>query len=106
MAYKKQYTLPNGVPLTHFRITTYRLDYATREVSTLVSGYVTPTVLAPAAPVFAKLRLVGERFDATVGKGALAAAEEDVNAILYKALQTDPVICDAGPDFFRDAEPC
>jgi hypothetical protein len=103
MSYTKQHQLPTGATVSVYKIDSTRIDYASREASVLVSAYVDATQTRPLIPIFAKLRLTADRFDALVSKQAQATSEHDFNAILYQAMRTEPVICDAGSDFFTDA---
>lgn len=118
MALSKQYTAPDGIPLSHFRLMPGRIDPVAREASFHVAAYVNASVPsnkpAKGYEIFAKLRLTGDKFDLYLSKSALTAAAivgHDIYAVLYLALkietQTGPeqcVICDAGSNFFADAE--
>lgn len=103
MSFTKLHRLPSNGTTSVYRVQQYRVDYNAREASAIVSAYCDAVATVPLIPVFAKLRLTGDRFDATLGKARLRGSR-DINACLYEALTTDPVVSDAGPDFFKDAE--
>jgi hypothetical protein len=102
MAFQKPHTTGAGIPLNYYRISTARIDYATKEASVIFEAMTSAQAAQPAVPVFAKLRLHGEVFDKWFSKAALAG--EDVNAQAYRAAKAEGVICDAGASFFADAE--
>jgi hypothetical protein len=108
MALSKSHTLLNGVTVKHYRVMPYYIDYMVRESSACVAAYVNALVpdSEAAVPVFAQLRLSGDKFDEYLSKAVLSAPDApDTLTQLYKALKAEPgsVKCDLGGDFFADA---
>lgn len=105
MSFKKSHILPSRAIVSVYRVQQYRIDYLAREASAIIAGYCDAEATVPIVPIFAKIRLEGARFDAYLSKAALRDGQDDINAAFYKAMVSDPVVCDAGADFFRDAQP-
>jgi hypothetical protein len=107
----KPHTTARGTQLNCYRLMPGRVDPLTSEASFIVSGYANASIPknTPTIEVFAKLRLSADKFNLYLSKTALragAVAGKDMYRLLYDALKAEPtcVVCDAGGDFFADAE--
>lgn len=102
MALQKSFTLPDGREGDYIRVGPYRHDRNTREASVFLqlfrsSAYAASAPGRPIVPVFAKLRLGGDRFDAWVSNEALTASGRTLVAQFYAAAKVEPLVCDFTP---------
>lgn len=123
MAFQKRAALPSGIVGNYHRVSSFRWERDTRELSVYISLYkdaATAEDGPPLVPGFAKFRLYGEKFDALVDPNILKKSTKDVLGLIYAAIRktsqeynasakstTDPkahVICDLGRGFYADAE--
>ncbi|MBS0631514.1 MAG: hypothetical protein JSS11_06345 [Verrucomicrobia bacterium] len=102
MALQKSFILPDGREGNYIRVGPYRHDRNAREASVFLQlfrseAYAESAPNLPIVPVFAKLRLTGDRFDAWASNEALAAAGKTLIAQFYAAAKVEPLICDLAP---------
>lgn len=121
MAFQKSVTLPSGVSGNYHRIHALRWDPVVKEFQCAVALYkdaatAADATKAPLVPEFARFRLSGASFDTYVGKAVLAAANEDIIALVYDAIKAvcddweegatnmaAYLKCDSGGDFYSTA---
>jgi hypothetical protein len=102
-----------GVSANYVKVGPYRWDPYTREASVILSLFLSSTRAAshphdPLCPVFAKLRLTGDKFDQYVSKEQLNLAAEnaglDIVGCFYEAVKAgEPLISDFGSDALAGA---
>lgn len=102
MALQKSFTLPDGREGDYIRVGPYRHDRNTREASVFLqlyrsAAYAESVPALPIVPVFAKLRLMGDRFDAWVSNAALTTSGNTLIKQFYAAAKVEPLICDLPP---------
>lgn len=103
MALQKSFTLPDGREGNYIRVGPYRHDRNTREASVLFqlyrsAAYAESAPNQPIVPIFAKLRLAGDRFDAWVSNAALAASGNTLIKQFYEAAKVEPMIANIQPE--------
>jgi hypothetical protein len=99
MALQQTINLPSGTTGDYVRLTAYRWDRNTRELSAHFQLWLDQTHAAADAAslgLIAMLRLSGDSFDRYLAPSVLAQSGITVAGQLYRAAKTEPIIPGAG----------